>query len=164
MEAVRVRHQYGTPVEIDALCADLGVSLEDSKDLHPKIIGQIKKMADDTFQISVATGITKDRRAFTIAHELGHLFLHRHLLGDGVDDNTAYLSTPDGEFNNPYISKRHEKEATDWALETLLPKRRMRLHCRKNGCAPEKFPEIAELFGVALPLLNYRLKDLGLVE
>ena len=53
----------------------LGGSVEATPNVCDRAEGSIRKL-DNSFVIYVSTFQTKERRQFTIAHELGHLFLH----------------------------------------------------------------------------------------
>ena len=51
--------------------------------------GRIKKISENSFEIRVSPFQSEERRNFTIAHELGHLFLH---MGFQTDENTVEKS------------------------------------------------------------------------
>ena len=48
--------------------------------------------------------------------------LHRHLIGDGLDDDRAYRSTSKGKYHNTAIGPRKETEANRFASTILMPK------------------------------------------
>lgn len=59
-----------------------------------------------------------DNFAFTIMHELGHIFLHL------INDNTAQFIDLDKEHNTPeYKKSKEEKEANEFSRNSLIEKR-----------------------------------------
>ena len=80
-------------VNLHQLCDDLGVILQPAQ-LDPEIVGQIEN-CNGQFIISYNTlNLSYGyRHRFTIAHEIGHYVLHKHLIGNGVDDSKAFRST-----------------------------------------------------------------------
>ena len=47
--------------------------------------------------------------------------LHRHLIGDGVDDDRGYRSTSRGKYHNTKIGPKEETEANRFAASVLMP-------------------------------------------
>lgn len=117
-----VKRHIGPPVNIEAIIRSLGIDLDKKADLHPEIAGQLARLPDGKFKISVNRKDTYYRQRFTMAHELGHYLMHAHLIGDGIDDSKAYRSVPEGDFFNEAISKREETQANQFASRLLLPK------------------------------------------
>ncbi|WP_303675111.1 ImmA/IrrE family metallo-endopeptidase [Vampirovibrio chlorellavorus] len=110
------------PVNIEALIRELGLELDPKAKLDEAIAGQIQKLEDGRYKISVNKDDHYFRRRFTMAHELGHYLYHQHLIGNGVDDDKMYRSTSAGDFYNTLIEQRHETEANKFAASVLMPK------------------------------------------
>jgi hypothetical protein len=119
LNAIR-RAQRTYPVDLHGLCADLGIRIHQAW-LDPDVSGELVPMLDGSFQINVNADHPETRQRFTIAHELGHYFHHRHLIGDGIDDDRAYRSTSAGRYHNTSIGPREETEANRFAANLLMP-------------------------------------------
>lgn len=109
------------PVDIEGLIRELGIELDKKADLDEGIAGQIERLEDGRYKISVNKKDHYYRQRFTMAHELGHYFFHRSLIGDGIDDNKAYRSTSEGRFYNVNIKPAHETLANQFAASILMP-------------------------------------------
>ena len=75
-EVIRI---YGIliPVDdIDQVVEKIGGKVIENPEMDFFSDGKIRKDGDKSFVIEISPGQTKERRNFTIAHELGHLFLH----------------------------------------------------------------------------------------
>jgi Zn-dependent peptidase ImmA (M78 family) len=91
--------------------------------------------------IVVSAGKSGDRLRFSVAHELGHIMLHRGIIAG---------------------TKIHEREADVYASELLLPSRSMRLEM----IPPINLTKLAELkarWGVSIQALLVRALHLGIV-
>jgi Zn-dependent peptidase ImmA (M78 family) len=93
-----------------------------------KILGNeaLGKICFNPLEIFVSDSIKNDiyRWRFTIAHEIGHLMLHKELLCKYIDeqiDNENSLSA--FENNHIVINKRLEIQANKFASNLLLPKK-----------------------------------------
>lgn len=143
------------PVDVDRLAEALGVTVRYAY-LNPEISGMLereKKTRD--YIITVNASHPPTRQRFTLAHELGHYMLHRHLVGDGVDDDRAYRSTEVGRYHNTAIGPRQETEANRFAANVLMPHDgidRVRSTTRLNS--PRA---LAEAFGVSEHAMSIRL-------
>ena len=119
------KHIDQAPINLDSLLSDLKIDFEHSYDLPGSIRGYIKQQPEGKYKITVNLEKDAFRQRFTTAHLLGHYFLHRLLINEGVYevfeqslDNTNYNK---GKFNNPDISKQHELEADQFAIRRLMP-------------------------------------------
>jgi Zn-dependent peptidase ImmA (M78 family) len=89
------------------------------------------------------------RQAFTIAHELGHLLLHRD----------AFLQNPDlypllPRFDEPAGRNAFEVEANTFAANLLVPS-----HLLKPVRGAAGASALADVFGVSRTMMEHRLKD-----
>ena len=147
------------PVKIEHLVEAFGVKLNRKAALHPQIAGQVERLADGSFEISVNEQDHYYRRRFTIAHELGHYLLHKRLIDGGVDDTKAYRSLNIGKFNNTKIGPEQEAEANKVAARLLMPAKLVRrYHEELNG----DVEALAKKFQVSFEAMGYRLQGLGL--
>lgn len=61
---------------IDEVVRSMGGTVKEDPTIDSFSDGKIRKSGSDSFIIKVSPYQTEERRNFTIAHELGHLFLH----------------------------------------------------------------------------------------
>lgn len=116
-ETIEKYTSQATPVNLEPLIRELGIELDKKADLPGDIAGQIERLPNGSFKISVNTDDHYFRQRFTMAHELAHFIFHKDLIGDGITDNRLYRST------NPQITEAHEVEANKFAASLLMPLR-----------------------------------------
>lgn len=95
------------------------------------------------YLIVVNSRHSKERQAFTIAHELGHWTMHRYMRRNFVC--------------RPWPNNQLDIEANIFAAELLMPAsvvRRLAPHM--------SFTSLAGLFGVSLTAMHWRLEELQL--
>lgn len=153
------RATASAPVNLERLCRALGIKLEKGY-LDPAIVGQLERNSDDSYTITYneLNSSSGYRRRFTIAHEIGHYVLHKHLIGDGVDDNKAFRSENVGQYFNCNIKPHHEAEANRFAAALLMPKDLIR-----TDYPYLEVSEMCEKYQVSEQAMLIRLKTLGLV-
>ena len=108
------------PVPVHELLGRLGIKLKQAW-LADGISGMLENIGE-TFLITINALDSDTRQRFTLAHEIGHYMLHRHLVGDGVDDDRAYRSTQVGKYHNTLIGPFEEREANKFAANLLMPR------------------------------------------
>lgn len=134
------------PVEVELLANSLGIEVV-YLSFDPDTSGMIERIENGRYRISVNDNHPVTRQRFTIAHELGHYFNHRHLIGDGILDNRAYRSASEGRYQNTAIGRRQETEANQFAANLLMPWdaiKRLQAECGTNDPA-----EMAKKIGVS---------------
>jgi Zn-dependent peptidase ImmA (M78 family) len=146
-------HRKQIPVDLDSLCMGLGVQVKRSS-LDDGISGMLELKRDGHYLITINSDHPKTRQRFTQAHELGHFVLHRHLVGDGVDDNAAYRSTNQGRYHNTDIGPEEETEANRFAANLLMPMPAV----REKWTELEDVAAMARLFGVSTRAMTIRLE------
>jgi len=96
------------------------------------------------YLIVVNSRHSKERQAFTIAHELGHYVMHRYMRRNFVC--------------RPWAVNPLDLEANIFAAELLMP---ASVVCK---LAPHMaFTSLAGLFGVSLSAMHLRLEELGVI-
>lgn len=141
------------PVRLAELSLALGVEVQESF-LQENISGMLEKLPSGRFKITVNANHPRTRRRFTLAHELGHYMLHRHLVGSGIDDNKAYRSTNEGKYHNTDIGPKQETEANKFAANILMPAALLEREKNKEGATVSS---LADLFGVSKHSMSIRL-------
>ena len=98
------------PVPVFTLAKQLGLGCE-PRPLEHGISGMLEKVSEGQYRLYYNENHPETRKRFTVAHEIGHFILHRALLGDGVDDDTAYRSTMKGNIRiwRLVLAKRHRR-------------------------------------------------------
>ena len=148
--------------DLKAIIERFGGSFEEKSGVDYE--AKIEKIGD-SFKITVSPNATR-RSVFTIAHELGHLFLHmgyghNRKLWDSLDDN-PYI---DSAYYRQGRSEQ-EYEADLFAAEFLMPERDFRLKCEEHSVNAEgsNIEKVASEFGVSRHAAQTRGKWLGIVS
>lgn len=151
--AVQVNYEPGMPIE--GLVADLngGITYRNAVGDRPE---SIQVEPDRQFQIFLPTMTSMARDRFTIAHELGHVFLHFPIVqsaypGSGM---VAYRWVEDMDAD----LQRCEWEANWFAAAFTMPEKRFREASNMAGVSGA-----AAYFGVSEQAARVRAKSLGLV-
>lgn len=155
---IRDPQYQGPPVNIEGIIRSMGIELNKSAELPDQISGQLERLPNDKYKISINKMDHYYRKRFTMAHELGHYILHLHLIGDGVDDNRAYRSTADGIYYNQDIRQEDETEANRFAASILMPEAILREHTQKDFL----LEDLARKFQVSVQAMRIRLKGLNI--
>ena len=118
-EAIIKAYDITIPVHnIDAVVQRMGGTVEEQKGLDDLYDGTIRKTGYDSFSIAISPFQSQKRKAFTVAHELGHLFLHMGFLIDPVvwenQDDTVYRR---------FGSSEQEYQANEFAAALLMPQK-----------------------------------------
>ena len=105
----------GYPFDVINFGKSLGIKITESNfgHINDKLSGLIIRQEGKTI-ISVKANEKEERQRFTIAHELGHFFLHNEYLDKGLMDGIGFLPR-DGSIN------KIENEANNFAATLLMP-------------------------------------------
>ena len=126
-------------------------------DLDKKISGAIRyNKKQNRFEILVNKNDVASRQRFTVAHELGHYFLHRDFLKDEEVHVDTILYRADDEKEEEVRIREKEVDYFAGALlmnKTLLEKLR----------SENTITELAEIFNVSVSAMTVRLDILGLL-
>lgn len=157
-EANRILQRHGlTSIPIDpvTLANREGIKVHNAKFAKPNISGLIAKRGNAS-SVLVENDDSPTRKRFTIAHELGHFFLHLRDGGEFVDTpvDLQRTSVEDGAKG----AKQLEIEANQFAAALLMPEDRIReLHRSIVGVT-----DLARMFRVSEEAMAIRLGTLGL--
>jgi Zn-dependent peptidase ImmA (M78 family) len=148
--AIIERHTQDTPVRVEAIARDLGISIiQDVMD--PDIAGKIVRNSSSPggYAIYLNARDPERRQRFTLAHELAHYVLHRDLIGDGVIDDGLYRSK---------LGEWYERQANRWAADVLMPAALVRGLYRGGMRSPS---ELSDILNVSQDAVRIRLSELG---
>ena len=123
-------------------------------------------LSDRVYSIIINSDKPAKRQYFTLAHEMGHYWLHREDLVD--EPGSGFVDLKDAESmsvflrpdRTPGISKlaRQEREANTFAAEILMPEEEVREFFKISG----DIEDTAAAFNVSTVAMAIRLEKLGL--
>jgi Zn-dependent peptidase ImmA (M78 family) len=159
--------QFGVriqPVPVDKIAKGLGAQLRFSP-LDQELAGMIY-ISENMPIIGVNSLQHPNRQRFTIAHEIGHLELHRHLISGKVHVDKSFPVQFAG-LNRDAISalgtETIEVEANRFAAELLMPTAFLvQALAGKPFDIDDEGPidELAKKFRVSRQALEYRIRNL----
>lgn len=145
--------------DINGVVEKLGGRIEESFNIDNLSDGSIRKQ-DDGFVICVSPFQSRERKKFTIAHELGHLFLH---MGYRINSNFW-----DSQENATYYrsgDSLKEYQANEFAAALLMPKKNYKEIMDKNTIGNRvETSKVASYFGVSVSAASNRGKFLGYLQ
>ena len=110
------RLQVSAPVNITGIARVLGLKVWESSSLPEGIAGKLFKDRENGgesgFSIIARAQDSFVRKRFTVAHEIAHYLLHRHLFATELVDDALYRST---------LSSDVEAQANSLAADLLMP-------------------------------------------
>jgi hypothetical protein len=148
----------GLPVNIEGIIRLQGIELDKNAKLTDVISGEIRKIGEENYRISVQGSEHYYRKRFTMAHELGHFLLHKDKIGDGVNDTPAYRTYEKAELFNTNITAEHETEANSFAAALLMPKEAVEYYLEEK----KSLKEMSVIFQMSEQALRIRIKNLDL--
>lgn len=155
---VRKLYTINGPIsDIDFVVSKMGGTVIEDPRIDGFSDGQIRKTGQDSFEIAVSPFQTVERRNFTIAHELGHLFLHM-----GFKTNEERWKCQD---KKPYYRNGNselEYQSNEFAAAFLMPQEEYKqvMDQYTNGNLVDT-SEIARHFHVSVDAAANRGKWLG---
>jgi Zn-dependent peptidase ImmA (M78 family) len=154
----RLLNQYSfnsAPIDVKELAKKMGVKVE-GKDLDEDLSG-IFVLKDDQPFVVYNKKENRKRIRFTIAHELGHFFLHAH-------KSPLFIDKPKGvHYRNDQSSTgeiRMEREANAFAAALLMPRALIEKEFQL-GASEDMVEDLAKTFNVSTQAMSFRLSNLG---
>ncbi len=160
-EVVRQATGMGIPAEPEEAVRVLGGSIAESSPDEAIAEALIEKIGGDSFRIVTTVSEHKKRTRFSVAHELGHLFLHMGYLIDQERWENV------GEYSESVYTRlghsEDEHEANEFGAAFLMPEEEFRAAAHAN-LTDGKYvlAPIAHRFGVSEPAARTRGQWLGL--
>ena len=135
---------FSIPISPEEYAEKLGLQVVESDDMGTKS-GYLDA---ENKKICVNANDCRERKRFTIAHELGHFCLGH---GSSLRDTT--------KANWYAVNPELEREANQFAAELLMPAIAVKAMIEKRNVKDSV--ALRQAFGVSSQALYYRLKDLG---
>lgn len=129
-----------------------------NKDMSDDVSGLFVRKGNESI-ISVNKNETKQRKRFTVAHELGHFFLHSDEKPVFVDKSPKVLyrnsASSTGELHQ-------EREANAFAAALLMPRGLLKREIlNANKTTPNPIKLLSDKFEVSEQAMSFRLANLG---
>lgn len=115
------KHQQCYPVKVGSIAKEFNLTVKSST-LSANISGEIREINNEVV-IKINRHDVKTRQRYTLAHEIAHFLLHRHLLQEGISDDVLYRSAQ---------STAIEAEANRLAADIIMPLNLINLSTQKN--------------------------------
>lgn len=159
-KAVLSTYKIITPIkDMNEVVQTIGGRIIESQELGVFSDGRVKK-ENDGFAIIIPVNQPNTRKNFTIAHELGHLFLH---MGYRIDEE-LWEASENVSFDRRGNSEA-ELQANEFAAAFLMPKDKYREVMEKNEENNRVYiDKVADYFNVSIDAALYRGKWLGLLQ
>lgn len=145
------------PVQVENIARGLGARVQYSPFQDGDLAGMLVRGDDGQVVIGVNSLHHSNRQRFTIAHECGHLLLHR---GDVHIDRTFRVNRRDGVSTQG--SDAEEIEANRFAAEILMPYD-MLIADIEEGIDPEDeetIRELAQKYQVSVQAMTHRISNI----
>lgn len=140
---------FSLPINIGKIAASLDLKLKEGIFKNEEIVGAYDKVSKTIY---IAKNDPYQRKAFTIAHEIGHYILHE-------DKAQETFFRKDLIFVDKE-TKPMEQEANCFAASLLMP----RGVVTRYFALVKDTQYLAELFNVSYSAMRLRLKNLDLIE
>lgn len=121
--------------------------------LESKVGGFVLKKNGEAVKIYVNSNDSWERRKFTLAHEIGHYWLHRN--DDGEFGYVEYRDELSTRGTDPV-----ERWANSFAAELIMPARYIRMAWARG----DSLDSIQKQLGVSDAAFGHRLVNLGLIS
>lgn len=148
---------YRAGFNVCDLAKEIGVTIIEEK-MDSDVSGLFVKNGDKPI-ISINKKEGDTRKRFTVAHELGHYFLHSEIKPIFVD------KTPKVLYRNTASSSgeiHQEREANAYAAALLMPSSLVKAELENvDADAINPIKDLADKFNVSEPAMSFRLANLG---
>ena len=156
-DEVRRRHNLTTvPINPLTLAHREGIEVNNAWFENGTVAGMILRRGVDV-SILVNQDDPPFRKRFTIAHELGHHFLHLTRDGEYVDKETNLFRQQPGDDRATTPDRRKEIQANLFAAALLMPAGEVRRYWMER----QSIEELARIFQVSASAMGYRVELRG---
>jgi Zn-dependent peptidase ImmA (M78 family) len=156
-EVLRSHGLNTIPVDPVVLAHRLGIEVFNAKFSDENIVGMIARQGPKV-TVLVNQSDPPYRKRFTIAHEIGHHFLHLTDDGELVDGEANMFRQPREDQKAITPEARREIQANMFAASLLMPEDAV----RQEWVATKSIAEMARRFNVSESSMGFRVDSLGL--
>lgn len=149
---------YSIPVDLVKIANEHGVKIYNAKFSEDKISGMLAKRGDNITML-INQSDHPNRKRFSIAHELGHHFLHLVEDGDFVDNEVDLFRFETDGVKLIDDRRLQEIEANQFAAALLMPAELVHKYFDEIS---SELNILADLFKVSEEAMGYRLNQLEL--
>ena len=146
------------PVDPVKIASMEGIKVLNAKFSEDDMSGMISKNGDELI-ILVNYKEYPHRKRFTIAHELGHYFLHLNKDGEFIDRSYDLFRVEDDIQTNANKDKLKEVQANKFAAAILMPRELINKAIEKT----KDIEELSEMFEVSQSAIGFRVSNLGVL-
>ena len=161
-DQVRKELRLSIPTDVRLAVASLGGRIQEMTLDDMPYEAAVRKTENQSFEIRLRNGIGIQRERFSLAHELGHLFIH---MGFQTDD-TKWESIQPGESSERarYGVSESEYEANEFAAALLMPESIYRQTIyRLTEDNKVDMSKVADQFGISVAAARLRGQWLDLI-
>ncbi len=152
VETLLTQHRISSvPVSVEDIAKENNIAIGTAA--SNKFSGILFRNEDSQSYIAINSGESPVRQRFTIAHELGHYFLHKN--------TKTFIDFRDNKKNIARSPK--ERQANQFAACLLMPKKFLAKDTAsfsKEGISQEHIQFLAKKYKVSEEAMNYRLINL----
>ncbi len=153
------KRSKGSTVDVKALAESCGIDVRVESFKNDSVSGFLHRADDGSNTIVVNKNNPVARQRFTIAHELGHFFLHQNETMHVDEHETVSVYFRDSESSK--ATKINEIEANQFAAELLMPQEEI-FALTKRELAKKRpmeviIEELAEKYEVSITAMSLKL-------
>lgn len=162
-DQIRMELELSIPTNVRLAVSSLGGKIQEMTLDDMPYEATVRKTENQSFEIRLRDGVVPQRERFSLAHELGHLFIH---MGFQTDD-TQWANIQPGESSERarYGISEAEYEANEFAAALLMPESIYRQTI--DDLADDNkvdMSKVADRFGVSVAAAHLRGQWLGLIS
>jgi len=158
----------GPSVPVEAIAASHGIEVLQQSFDESDLSGFLARQPGRRAMIGINSNQTPNRQRFTVAHELGHFFLHLEQGQQEVHvDHAADFQIKLRSSTSSLGVDEEEVEANLFAAELLMPTRFLQRDCAQGfdlSDDDETVKRLAKRYGVSTQAMTIRLAYLGLIS
>jgi hypothetical protein len=145
------KYQAELPIKLGKISSDFGLIVKRAT-LPANISGEIKEVGGNIL-IRVNRHDAETRQRYTLAHEIAHFLLHKHLLQTGITDDVLYRSNQSDEV---------EAEANRLAADILMPVNMVQYLVKYYESLKGEllYETLADCFNVSITAIKIRLNKI----
>lgn len=152
----------GPPVLVEVIAKNLDLTVT-AYDLGEGVSGALV-IEKNKGSIGYNPSHPRVRQRFTIAHELGHYYLHNTSKGDQLFVDKDFIVKYRNAASYTSAELKQEQEANAFGAALLMPKDFVLEELKKEKYTEmseyKLIEELAKVFDVSVPAMTYRLSDL----